>query len=203
VGAIVAVGIAGAVLYPSIPDPTPVHWDAAGAVDGWVSRSFWSVFGTLVIGLVIVGVLHATSYLSAPGASIAQRHLLVIGCGLAGLSLCGWFAAGHAAPFYLVFGLMVAGVLAVVIVLGLRLTRLKPLGRQPEAAPAVPAIAWQDDPHWRAGFLYVSGADRRVLVPKRYGLGWTINFGTPGGAALGIAILLLLVAAAIVPLVVR
>ena len=35
-----------------------------------------------------------------------------------------------------------------------------------------------DNPkHWRLGIFYFNRDDRRLLVWKRHGLGWTLNFG--------------------------
>ncbi|MFF7408893.1 DUF5808 domain-containing protein [Streptomyces lydicus] len=37
-----------------------------------------------------------------------------------------------------------------------------------------------DDRYWRgAGSLYVNRADPALLVQKRFGFGWTLNFGNP------------------------
>src|SRR6266705_6254170 len=36
-----------------------------------------------------------------------------------------------------------------------------------------------DDRYWYAGFFYNNPDDPAVFVPKRYGLGWTLNFGHP------------------------
>ena len=33
-------------MYPSLPDPMPTHWNAAGDVDGWSSKPF----GAAIIG---------------------------------------------------------------------------------------------------------------------------------------------------------
>lgn len=42
--ALIALAVAvGIVLYPQLPDPMPSHWDAAGEVDGYMSK-FWGVF---------------------------------------------------------------------------------------------------------------------------------------------------------------
>ena len=49
-------------------------------------------------------------------------------------------------------------------------------------AAAVGAAAAQspdDDSHWKAGLFYVNPDDPAILVPKRLGIGWTINFGRP------------------------
>jgi len=33
-----------------------------------------------------------------------------------------------------------------------------------------------DDIHWKLGFIYYNPDDTKVLVRKRYGIGWTLNF---------------------------
>ena len=38
-----------------------------------------------------------------------------------------------------------------------------------------------DDRNWIAGLIYYNPEDPDLLVPKRLGYGWTINFGHPGG----------------------
>jgi uncharacterized membrane protein len=36
----------------------------------------------------------------------------------------------------------------------------------------------KDNPnHWRLGIFYFNRGDRRLLVPKRHGVGITLNFG--------------------------
>jgi len=52
-----------------------------------------------------------------------------------------------------------------------------------------------DDGLWLGGFIYNNPADKRVFVPKRLGLGLTVNWGTAGGKALYAIIVLLIVAA--------
>jgi uncharacterized membrane protein len=37
-----------------------------------------------------------------------------------------------------------------------------------------------EDRYWKAGFLYVNPQDPAFLVEKRFGLGYTLNFGHPG-----------------------
>ncbi|RYG45238.1 MAG: hypothetical protein EOO01_18145 [Chitinophagaceae bacterium] len=39
---------------------------------------------------------------------------------------------------------------------------------------------WHNDPfNWKLGFIYRNAKDKRLLVPKRWGLGFTLNFGNP------------------------
>jgi hypothetical protein len=41
---------------------------------------------------------------------------------------------------------------------------------------------WQDSNHW-SGAYYRCPKDPRLVVPKRKGVGWTINLGHPKGKA--------------------
>lgn len=45
--------VAGAVLYPSLPQVIPTHWGPSGAADAWSQKSFLSVFA---VPLMAVGV---------------------------------------------------------------------------------------------------------------------------------------------------
>ena len=53
------------------------------------------------------------------------------------------------------------------------------------------AVFRDDDRYWSGGFFYTNPDDPAVLVPKRFGLGWTVNFGHPHGKLFLISILLL------------
>ncbi|HTV05255.1 MAG TPA: DUF5808 domain-containing protein [Acidobacteriaceae bacterium] len=68
-------------------------------------------------------------------------------------------------------------------------------------APAV--SAGQDstsDRYWKGGFIYYNPGDPALMVPKRLGVGYTINFGRPVTWVLLVGILLLPV---ILPLILR
>lgn len=49
---LVVATLAGLVLYPQLPDPMPSHWDAAGHVDGTMSRTW----GVLLLPLITAGL---------------------------------------------------------------------------------------------------------------------------------------------------
>ena len=38
---------------------------------------------------------------------------------------------------------------------------------------------YDDDKYWKAGIFYVNKEDPSIFVEKRFGVGWTINFGHP------------------------
>lgn len=54
-----------------------------------------------------------------------------------------------------------------------------------------PVMFRDDERYWRGGLFYNNPDDPAILVPKRFGLGWTLNFGHPQSKLLLIGILLL------------
>ncbi len=53
----------------------------------------------------------------------------------------------------------------------------------------------RDDPrYWLAGFIYNNPADPSLFVPKRYGNGFTVNFGRPIGKVFLIGTVLVVIA---------
>jgi uncharacterized membrane protein len=53
------------------------------------------------------------------------------------------------------------------------------------------AIFRDDDRYWNGGIFYNNPDDPAVFVPKRFGLGWTMNFGHPQAKLVLIGMLLL------------
>ncbi|HXO50875.1 MAG TPA: DUF5808 domain-containing protein, partial [Mycobacterium sp.] len=49
-----------------------------------------------------------------------------------------------------------------------------------------------DDMYWRGGLFYVNPEDHTLVVPRRFGLGWTLNFGNPTAAMLLAAVVALI-----------
>lgn len=42
-----------------------------------------------------------------------------------------------------------------------------------------PFVARDDDRYWIAGMFYVNPNDAALMIPRRFGIGWTMNFGHP------------------------
>jgi len=212
----VAVDVA---LYPNLPDPIPVHFNVAGDADRWAAKSVWSVFGILIIGAAVVVLLSVISVFAARYAARTQaddtaqqatlrtqvqRTLLtsmlselafVIALGISAIELsqrllpeARWTVAACA------IGLVVLVMVVVIGNVARARVQLQPANVRDPRTPRPDAV--DDDQHWKGGLLYVNRDDPALLVPRRFGLGWTLNLGRPGGIA--ITILLLLAIAAIV-----
>ncbi|HEX9133413.1 MAG TPA: DUF5808 domain-containing protein [Ktedonobacteraceae bacterium] len=88
--------------------------------------------------------------------------------------------------------LLICGVLiAVVLVLVLPIPRSRTKTSTRADRGPTPTFFRDDDRYWYGGLLYNNPEDPAAFVPKRYGLGWTVNFGHPQGKLFLIAMLLL------------
>jgi uncharacterized membrane protein len=207
----------GALHWDAIPDRVPTHFGAEGRPDAWSSKSLSSVFAlpimNLVIGAMVAGfaVLTARARLSlrrsrSPkerqaqlGFRAATVHLL---CGTA--LICSGLLAVIAhdglrvslgerealGPAVWIFG---GGLMVFCLGYTVRLLWFHGQGgsrREGEAAADPLTDGLADDRHWKLGVFYVNREDPAILIEKRFGLGYTLNFGNPWGIAILAAILL-------------
>ena len=200
---VVATVIAGIVRYPDLPGRLPVHFTLSGTADRWADRSVWSAFSIVpaqvFVTAVVVGLLVLT-YRSRPDTDAtdpastaryrrflgvtARAVLLLAALADAGLLLGAlqiwqvYRPSGAAAALPLVP--VAAGTVGLVVVL-LRMGQGGHRLPAPDgaAAGARGAAGRDDDRYWKAGVIYVNRDDPAIMVGRRFGLGWTLNFGNP------------------------
>lgn len=68
---ILAAAVVGLALYGQLPDPMPSHWNAAGEVDGYMSR-FWGVFLLPLVTAGLTLLLFAVPFIDPLKANIAK-----------------------------------------------------------------------------------------------------------------------------------
>jgi uncharacterized membrane protein len=91
------------------------------------------------------------------------------------------------------FGLLLVAAVSLFLPLGRSRTQPSSSAEREFTSP----MSRDDDRNWIAGVIYYNPDDPDALVPKRYGLGWTINFGHPRGKVA----LLVLIGLILVPIV--
>ncbi|HET8843370.1 MAG TPA: DUF5808 domain-containing protein, partial [Ktedonobacteraceae bacterium] len=75
--------------------------------------------------------------------------------------------------------------------------------KTPDDLAQTPNLYRDDDRYWFAGFCYYNPNDPALFVPKRFGGGWTVNFGHRGGKLfLLIIVLVLLISTVLLPVLV-
>ena len=76
--------------------------------------------------------------------------------------------------------LVICGALIVIVlVLVLPIPRLRRKASTFYDRPPTPDVFRDDDRYWYGGFLYNNPEDPAMFVPRRFGLGWSLNFGHP------------------------
>jgi uncharacterized membrane protein len=203
-----------ALRYPTTPAVVPTHFDPTGHADGFAPKSIWSYFnivgvqlGVWVI-LTLFGVGLSRSRVApsagATGASyrlIWARLVFVIKTGtLIFLSIADLLPTSTQEPGALAGPLAVLPIALLVTILALTLTlalRYGQSGWRQRRRTGSPMTARGDatpDSAWKGGVFYYNPDDPALFVEKRYGLGWTLNFGHPQAK-------LVLIGVLVVPLV--
>lgn len=195
--------------WDSIPPRFPIHWGIEGQPNGWAERGTLAVYGPLLLGALLIVLLAVVGHVQLraarpihPGAPahytevryrrgifrvmLAAEHLLALTFGWAALlpllvpASTSANARGGPPP-----GLAAVLVLPLLFAIGsiLYLRRLRPLHAPHPAGPAGPTSAGlhgrEDQNRWRGGVFYVNPDDPSLWVPKRLGIGYTLNFARP------------------------
>jgi uncharacterized membrane protein len=173
--------------WDRIPARFPVHWGIDGSPDRWSGRTWQGVYTPLLAGAVNTGLM------------------LLIGLGILRASPRGRVAANTAATAQfrrVILQLLVAATWGMAILLaGTSLVRVladHPFGNLPPVliplgfiALAIPFL-WRavrinrgiggggdgtPDRCWKLGLFYFNPDDPAIFVEKRFGIGYTCNFG--------------------------
>jgi uncharacterized membrane protein len=193
--------VIGVISYPSMPGTLAVHYDANGVPNRVVAKSIGAAFSLVFVQIGVTALLAgiaAAIVRSRPDLdpahpvtsarwyrrymSLGAKALLgltaMIDLGMLGSSLLMWTGTVTPwAPLVIVLPILTAAVVAVVILA--RNNR-----ERNDAEEDTGLIHRDDDKHWRGGLFYINREDHALVVPRRFGLGWTLNFGNPRAAML-------------------
>lgn len=208
--ATIVIGYAG---YGGMPQRVPIHTNAAGVVDGWADKSpfviWFAPLTELILAAVMVGAHAAVLYAKRPvdadsPVRSARRYaamlrawsvyVLVVGVAvtagvgmtvqLGTIGVLDLGTVGLAGTFAGMLALV--GGIVVVLFYGQNGLRVDAGGADDETMP------WDEDRYWYGGVIYANRDDPAVWVPKRFGVGWTVNMARPA-VWVGAVILLLVV----------
>lgn len=203
--------------WDSIPDRFPIHWGSNGQVNGWATRSIQGVYAPLAIATVLCAGMAFMAYailrwsrlirVSGPASMgerrfrhmqvsilVALEYFLAIEFTWVGLLPLAHNPNGPIGviPFLLFTLVFTLVILALLIRLGQGGSRLA--GAVPAASAVAPVGDRTADRYWKLGLFYVNRDDPALFVEKRFGIGYTINFGHTGAwvfLAVFLAILML------------
>lgn len=176
--------------WESIPDRIPLHFRFGGEPDRWTDKSYGTVFGFLGLGAVVCLLQAGFGFLSLKAklgpvenqvppevifrargkiASIflGAEYLVAVIFSLSVLSITGAkpfpeVAAAVATAIFFVW----VGVALVLLTGDMKRMHVEGANGEPEDV-------------WKYGVFYVNPENPRLIVPKRYGLGYTLNFAKP------------------------
>jgi uncharacterized membrane protein len=202
--------VIGVISYPSMPDVLMVHYGANGVPNRLAAKSIGTAFALVFVQIgvtallvgIAAGILRSSRSDIDPAhpvgsarwhrryMALSARALLglvaMIDVGMLGSSLLMWTGTVTSwAPLVVVLPILAAVVVAVVV--------LARNNRVPDEGEEDTGLTHRDDDkYWRGGLFYINREDRALLVPRRFGLGWSLNFGNPRTAMLLASVLALI-----------
>lgn len=203
----VVTAVVGLVSYPSMPEILVVHYNANGVPNRVAAKSVGTAFSLVFVQIgvtaLLVGIAAAIFRSSRPdidparpvgsarwhrqymslGAKALLGLVAMIDLGMLGACLLMWTGTVTSlAPVVVVLPILTAVVVAVIVLA----TNNRERGVAEEGTGL---IHRDDDKYWRGGLIYINREDRSLLVPRRFGLGWALNFGNPKAAVLLVGLL--------------
>ena len=186
--------------YDRLPEQLPMHADMGGTVTDYAAKSpravlfpiLEAVFMGVVFTLCHWGILRSKRPVDpeAPATSayaygrFAQVQSLVLLVG--GLALNVSMGTALLLSWLGIMGLEASGILVSVVALAFVLVEIwvsvrmgQSGGRMAAELRTSDGVARDDDRYYKLGFAYVNPDDPSIWVPKRFGVGWTLNFGQP------------------------
>jgi len=195
--AIVALsGLWLALHWQQLPERFPTHWGFDGQPNAWVARTPAALFGNLGAGALVCAGLVALGYgilrsrrIQASGAAgageqrfravslgilLGAEYLVAFACSVPGLFAVVGDASVPLAAISLGVMALLAATLGFFVSVGQGGARHAGAAAAGHPPPVGDRTA---DSRWKWGLLYVDAADPAIFVEKRFGFGYTLNFG--------------------------
>jgi uncharacterized membrane protein len=182
--------LASAAIYVSshwalLPERIPVHWNLAGQPDRWVDRSLRGVLAPLSMGALMwavllasaLGILKASRRPAGENAEWTRRfryaNLRLLMAVLYVMSLM--FAFFAVKPILEAQGVLIPGWLPglapVAVIIGFTIPIFRLSAEPGSGSDSTPDECW----YW--GQIYYNRNDPALMVERRFGVGYTFNFG--------------------------
>ena len=192
-----AIGLA---LYPSTPDLVPTHFDFAGNVNQWTPKgpaliAFPLLFEVFMAACFIFS--HWMTIRSKKDIDPARPAISAYAYGAFARAECILLLVGGSvltAVLGIVMILMMAEILSMLVTIALIIVATLIFVGATIAIPIVYGqsgsrlvkrleengdIIADNDEHWKAGVFYWNKDDASLILPKRFGVGWTMNWARP------------------------
>ncbi len=213
---LIAVTIFVAVLkYSSLPPQIPMHYNIAGEVDRYAEKSI-GVFAIMPLMQLFIGLLFAGINLGI-GMSGNQRNfrrtqafrgIMSIFLFVMGLMVMLLFACIQLTMLSVLSGklMMVLSFAFLVVIFGICIylgAKVGQGGSRLNMREDDPVNKVDDDRYWKGGFLYSNKNDPALFVEKRFGIGYTLNFGNPKSFIVIAGLVVIILAITVIPLILQ
>ncbi|MDR4887376.1 DUF5808 domain-containing protein [Fredinandcohnia sp. QZ13] len=201
---VITVGLIGYTIaqYDLLPNQIPTHWGVNGEADAFTEKTPVSAISSLLMLLVmqamfltiIVSTKKSGIKLSATATNASRVRQLTLRkytswlMFLTTILLTGMFSFFQLRTIHpdIVDGTVVMAVplIFLIVTLGATIAFAIKVGRSDKINIGETNAGirdYDDDAHWVGGLFYVNRQDPSIFVEKRFGVGWTINFGNPIG----------------------
>lgn len=213
--------IIGFAVYKNIPNTVAIHFDAAGKANGWAHKSYGLILlmpaimtcltGVMFYSYKIIGWSKQQISSENPEESIEKNRrfrliwsrvlvlmtaLLVLLFTSLNLSILAVIKL-NVVYIHIITLVIVITVVIASIYTGQGGSRIKVTDKEPEAKKVIDR---DDDNNWKiANSIYFNTNDPALFVEKRFGIGWTINFGNKKAIVVFALLILFIVAMAVIP----
>jgi hypothetical protein len=173
--------------WDHIPARFPVHWDVYGEPNRWVERTTRGVYGPLIFAAELCAFMLALALAGWFGARRSPMRRIILGTSIAIESSLGLLFAGIAVNPILhlpVWFVVLGPVFVMGIIVFLAIHRASGVNGTVEPAP---------EECWHGSLIYYNPGDPALLVEKRVGFGYTLNFGNHWSWVLAAGLVLMIV----------
>ncbi|WP_338786242.1 DUF1648 domain-containing protein [Metabacillus sp. FJAT-53654] len=188
--------------YDLLPEQIPTHWGINGEADAFTEKTPMSAIlmplTLLMMQLMFLGIHVGTKKsgikLSATSTSASRMRQLTLRKYSSWLMLLVSFLLTLMFSFFqlqtihpeLFAGatMLATPIIFLIVVLVGTITFAIKVGRSDKhiVVDTKENIAdFDDDSHWKGGLIYFNRQDPSIFVEKRFGVGWSLNFGNPIG----------------------
>lgn len=183
-----------AITYAAAPSIIPTHFDAAGNPNAFSTKSIGSYFMLVWTQLFLYALITFLSVLTVrakaqPGAAdetfrrrmlrylFGVKTLMIAMMGVLAYAVAQSALNGYSNTNWILW--VVIGVVVVVLGGAIWLGITTGQGGSRLGGNSANTTDRLDDRYWKLGGIYTNPNDPAIFVERRFGLGWTINFGNP------------------------
>ena len=190
----------GLALYPSTPDLVPTHIDFAGNVNQWTPKGPALIAFPLLVEVFMAACFIFSHWMTirskkdvdparpaisayAYGAFARAECILLLVGGSVLTAVLGIVMILMMTEFLSMLVTMVLIIVATLVFVGATIAFSVVYGqsgsRLVKRLEENGAIIADNDEHWKAGIFYWNKDDASLILPKRFGVGWTMNWARP------------------------